>query len=68
MLYGDVIRLKRMELGLSRCKLGKLVGYEHSGSGTLAVNRWEAMTAYVPTQYLRKLSEILQVPVEMLIP
>ena len=63
----DLIRTKRIALGLSQIKLGMLCGYKET-SARHTVQRWESGEGEPSVYVLRKLAAALQLPLEDLIP
>ena len=68
MTLGELIREKRMFLGLSQQQLGILCGYKPGISSRNAVAQWEANKRPVSLYKLRIVSDVLQLPLDRLIP
>ena len=65
---GEMIRVKRKILGLSQQELGIRCGYKPGVCARNAVAQWEADKRPVPLYKLRIASEVLQLPLDRLIP
>lgn len=66
-MLGDPLRQARCRAKLTQQALGELLGYK----GTSAMNtvqRWEYGTAPIPLHVIRRLSEVLDVPIDQFIP
>ena len=68
MEIGEIIREKRIIKGYSQEQLGLLCGYKSVGSAKNAVQYWEYGKKYVPVERIRKVAEILEIPLNYLIP
>jgi len=67
MNYSEYIRTRRLVLGLSQKELAEKMGLSPI-SGQNSVYRWEACLRSPDKKYVRKLSEILDLPTECLLP
>lgn len=63
----DLIRTRRIALGISQKKLGLMCGY-NDVSAQRTVQRWEYGEGEPSVYVLRKLAAALQLPLEDLIP
>lgn len=62
----ELIRARRIERMLSQQKLGELMGYS-GNCAQVTIATWEAGKYKVPRKKIKKLSELLDIPVEKLI-
>ena len=62
---GELFYQRRKELRLTRLAIGQRLGYSSKSS---MVHRIEKGEIYVPLDRLREYAEILQVPVDFLVP
>ena len=67
MTLGEMIRVKRTYLGMSQRDLGERRGYRRTAAKN-TVQLWEADKRPVPLNKLRIVSDVLQLPLERLIP
>lgn len=68
MTIGEIIREKRMVLGMTQSQLGERCGYKAGCSARNIVKLWEADKRDIPTRKLRAVSDALQLPLTSLIP
>lgn len=66
-MTGTELRRLRESNGLTQQRLGELMGYMGQ-SALVSVQRWEYGTRPIPATKLKRLSRILHVPLEALIP
>ena len=67
MSTAELIRLRRKEKGLTQMALGKLLGYS-GRTAELMVQHWETGRREIPANKYRLISEILEIPLEDLVP
>lgn len=63
----QLITERRRALGLTRADVGRACGYAGDGARSVP-RRWEQGDALPPLDRLRRLADVLRVPVELLIP
>lgn len=66
-MKGDELKKARMEKKLTQQKLGEMLGYK-GRTAELMVQHWENGRRNIPLRLFRKLSEILEIPLENFIP
>lgn len=66
-MIGDVIRAARIAAGLTQHQLGLLCGYG-DGAAARIIQYWESGTRDVPITKVRTLAQVLNIPIESLIP
>jgi transcriptional regulator with XRE-family HTH domain len=66
-LTGEELKNARKRKVLTQRQLGELLGYEGRSAET-TVQCWEYNKAPIPLKHFRKLSEILEVPLDKFIP
>ena len=66
-MTGEELRAARIRRRYTQKKLGLLLGYEEK-SAERVVALWEHDKQYIPLKHFRKLSELLNVPLEKFIP
>jgi transcriptional regulator with XRE-family HTH domain len=64
---GEELRQARINKRLTQQKLGEMLGYK-GRTGESLVQHWEADRREIPLKHIRKLSEILEIPLERFIP
>lgn len=67
MTIPETIRAARIKQGYTQQSLGEALGYEGTSADS-TVRRWEAGSRPVPLEKIRKLAEVLQIPIDSLIP
>lgn len=67
MTIPEKIKQARIEAGLTQQKLGEAAGYE-GRSALVTVQRWEYGTRPIPTEKLRIVAQVLNLPLDDLIP
>ncbi len=67
MFVGELIAYRRRLLGLTRHRLGVLVGYP-SSRAIEVIDRWESGESVIPCERLRKVASVLELPLDQLIP
>ena len=66
-MTGEELKKARLSKKISQQRLGELLGYEGRTAESL-VQHWESDRREVPLKHIRKLSEILEIPLERFIP
>ena len=66
-MIGELIKAARIERGITQQRLGEMLGYE-GRTAEMMVQKWEYNQRPVNPKHFRKLSEILGIPLEKLIP
>ena len=64
---GEIIREARLKQDFTQKTLGDLLGYKMVDSGAI-IRKWEAGVSLPPLDKIRKISQILDVPLDDLIP
>ena len=64
---GERVRWARIQKGYTLKELGTLLGYQ-GRSVECAIQNWEHNRTPIPIKHFRKLSEILEIPLEQFIP
>lgn len=68
MTLAELIRIKRISLGMSQRELGERCGYTKGKSARNVVQRWEEGKVLVPLEKIRTVSDLLQIPLDRFIP
>lgn len=68
MTLGELIYEKRRFKRISRSQLGKMCGYPNDNTSTVTVSNWENDRCLVPLEKIRRVSEILEIPLDKFIP
>lgn len=66
-MKGDELRRARIRKQLTQKRLGLMLGYGQLTADTV-VQKWEYGERPIPMKHFRKLSEILEVPLDKFIP
>ena len=66
-LTGEELKIARKRKILTQRQLGELLGYEGRSAET-TIQCWEYNKAPIPLKHFRKLSEILEIPLDKFIP
>ena len=66
-MTGDDLKRYRILSHLTQQQLGEKLGFTGRSAGN-TVQKWEYGTQPIPLKYFRKLSEILEVPLDKFIP
>ena len=66
-MTGTELKEARLEKKLTQRKLGEMLGFRDRG-GENTVQNWEYGKQPIPSKYWRKLSEILDIPLDKFIP
>ena len=66
-MTGDELKKARIRSNLTQKRLGELLGYEGKSAENV-VQLWEYEKQPIPLKHFRKLSKILEVPLEKFIP
>lgn len=67
MTIPETIKTARLKARLTQQALGEALGYEGTSADS-TVRRWESGSRPVPLEKIRKLAEVLQIPLDTLIP
>ena len=67
MSIGELVYEKRRLKGYTQTKLGELCGYKGL-SAKVTVQNWEHGRALIPIDKVRKVSEVLGIPIQHLVP
>lgn len=66
-MIGDLIKVARKQKGITQQRLGEMLGYE-GRTAEMMVQKWEYNQRPINPKHYRKLVEILDIPLEKLIP
>ena len=66
-MTGEELKEARLDAKLTQQRLGELLGYT-GRNAELMVQHWEHNRRNIPLRYYRKLAEILEIPLERMIP
>lgn len=66
-MKGEELKEARLARHLTQKKLGLLLGYPENTAERI-VQHWEYGTHPIPLKHFRKLSEILEIPIDKFIP
>ena len=66
-MTGEELRKARQNKCITQRRLGEMLGFKGRTAETM-IQAWEYGTRGIPMKYFRKLSEILEVPLEKFIP
>ena len=66
-MTGDELKRARIRKNLTQMRLGLMLGYGKTTADTV-VQKWEYGEKPIPLKHFRKLSEILEIPLEKFIP
>lgn len=66
-MTGEELKRARIRKQLTQMRLGTMLGYKKSTADTV-IQKWEYGEKPIPMKHFRKLSEILEVPLEKFIP
>lgn len=66
-MTGEELKKARIRKQLTQQRLGLMLGYQKNTADTV-VQKWEYGQKPIPLKHFRKLSQILEVPLEKFIP
>ena len=66
-MTGEQLKEARLEMKYTQQRLGELLGFT-GRNAELMIQHWEHNRRNIPLRYYRKISEILEIPLERMIP
>jgi len=66
-MTGEELQKARIRKNLTQQHLGEMLGFKGRSAGN-TVQKWEYGSQPIPTKYWKKLSEILDIPLEKFLP